>query len=281
MITRQEIAQKIQALQLPAPPATVARLLHLISSDKTSGPEIGAALELDPGLASRVLRLANSAALGGAGTVQSIPEAVLRVGLEGVHDLVLSLALAKSLHPAHLDYRPFWRHSLAVAHCAQTLQAHAHGLSGPHDESYTAGLLHDIGIIVLDHALGETYANVFATALATGRPLLEVENEMLAFDHTRAGELLLRAWKLPECLVSAVRHHHSPWHDSSPLVQLTYLADFVCNNQGLHHGSGYFPSTCYDTAWVNLGIADTQLPEIIANAQLGLQRAEEILRAAA
>jgi putative nucleotidyltransferase with HDIG domain len=280
MLTRFEIRERIASAQLPTPPAAVGRLLQLLGRDSTTAEDIAGALALDPGLATRVLRMANSAALGGGSEVNSIPDAVLRIGVDGIRNMVVSLGLVSHLKPKHCDYRAFWRHSLAVAHTAATLQSYCAKLTGPIEATYAAGLLHDIGIVVLDHVLGDEYANTLDTARTTGRQLCEVEVGHLSYDHTQAGEQLLQTWKLPQLLVDAVRHHHTPWVSESLILQLVHLADFICNNQGLHHGTGYFPGACCDRAWIDLGIDDKHLPSIIAETRQSLAKAEDTLRAA-
>ena len=281
MPVESDIARRIEAVNLPTPPAIAMRLSQLLARESVTGDDISAAIQLDAGMAARVLRLANSVALGGGGVVESIPEAVLRVGVDGVRDVVFALSMVGALKPLHFDHRPFWRHSLAVAHTAQILQVRAMKLDSPFPETYSAGLLHDLGMLVLDRALGEQYRDVFDAARATARPLFELEHEMLGTDHARAGGRMLEVWKLPALLIDAARHHHRPWAAESVVTQLVHLADFVCNNQGIHHGTGWFPESCPARAWEELGIDAADLPNIIIEVQRELVRAEEILKMAA
>lgn len=274
-----DILQRIEAVVLPTPPCALQRLVALLGKDTVTADEIAESVELDPGLASRVLRLANSPALGASG-VKSIPEAVLRVGIDDIRNMVLALSVAGAVKPRNFAYRPFWRHSFAVAHTTQLLAFHAAKLIGPRPESYAAGLLHDIGMVVFDRAIGDDYARVLETARNTDRPLHEVEAELLHIDHTEVGERLLRSWKLPEVLVDAARHHHDPWNSEHEVTSLVHLANFVCNNHGIDHGTAYFPTHCYDSAWLNLGIADVELPAIITEVQRELAAADHLLQSA-
>lgn len=279
-MTANQVVQQLETLNFPAPPVVVSRLVGLLAKDSVTASELGETMELDASMATRVLHLANSVAMGGATPVDSIEEAVLRVGVEGVRDMVFSLAMVGAMRPAHFDYRPFWRHSLAVAFTAQTLQAHALNLVSPFPETYAAGLLHDIGMLVLDRALGTQYRDVIDLAHTTSRPLVDVEHEMLGTDHAQTGGRMLEIWHFPQILIDAVTNHHQPWTSGQTITHLVHLADFICNHQGIHHGSGHFPQACDERVWNELGVEQAKLPEIAAKVQEELARAEAVLAAA-
>ena len=272
-----QVMQQLEAVNFPTPPAIVVRLVQLLAKDNVTSEEIAETMALDTSMATRVLQLANPVALGGGTQVESIPEAVLRVGVDGVRDIVFALAMVGAMRPSHFDYRPFWRHSLAVAFTAQALQARVQNLGTPFPETYTAGLLHDIGMLVLDRALGTQYRDVLDAARASARPLAEMEHELLGTDHALAGGRMLEIWRFPELLVDAVRHHHKPWASGHVVTQLVHLADFVCNHQGIHHGSGHFPESCAARIWEDLGIEQSELPQIMTAVQTDLTRAEAVL----
>ncbi len=272
-----QVLQQLETLSFPTPPAIVVRLVQLLSRDGVTAEEIGEAMSLDAGMATRVLHLANSVALGGSTPVDSIPEAVLRVGVDGVRDIVFALAMVGAMRPAHFDYRPFWRHSLAVAFTAQALQTQALKIVTPFPETYAAGLLHDIGMLVLDRALGARYHEVIEVARTTSRPLADVEHEILGTDHAKAGGRMLEVWRFPKLLVDAATNHHRPWVSGQVVTQLVHLADFVCNHQGIHHGSGYYPEDCDPRVWEELGVDRNNLPALVATVQAELARAEAVL----
>jgi HD-like signal output (HDOD) protein len=149
----------------------------------------------------------------------------------------------------------------------------------PFPETYTGGLLHDVGMLVLDRALGPRYRDVVEAARTTSRPLVDVEHEMLGTDHAQAGGRMLEVWHFPAILIDAVTNHHRPWVSGQLVTHLVHLADFICNHQGIHHGSGYFPHDSDDRVWVELGLEKSSLPEIVATVQAELARAEAVLAA--
>ncbi len=279
MTVNEQVTQQLETVNFPTPPVIVVRMVQLLAQDNVTAEEIGAAMALDASMAARVLHLANSVAVGGSTPVESIPEAVLRVGVDGVRDIVFALAMVGAMRPAHFDYRPFWRHSLAVAFTAQSLQTRALKLGETYPETYAAGLLHDLGMLVLDRALGDRYREVLDAARTTSRPLLEVEHEMLGTDHAQTGGRMLQVWRFPKILVDAVTNHHHPWVSGQVVTRLVHLADFACNHQGIHHGTGYFPEACDPRIWDELGIDAGELPQIIAEVQVELVRAEAVLAA--
>jgi HD-like signal output (HDOD) protein len=280
MPTQQPILQHIDTSGFPAPPAIVVRLVDLLARDDVTAEELGDTLSLDTSMAARVLKLANSVAVGGETPVESICDAVLRVGIEGVRDIVFSLAMVGAMRPLHFDYRLFWRHSLAVACTAQAFQLRLLNISRPFPETYTAGLLHDIGMLVLDHALGSGYREIMDKARSANRPLVDVEREILGTDHAVTGGRLLEAWHFPRILVDAVRCHHHPWAGGSGVTRLVQLADCACNLEGVDHGAGHRPVSDQEQLLGALGLAPEELPMLLAEVRGELQRAEAMLAAA-
>ncbi len=275
-----DVMQRLDAVEFPTLPSLVMRMAQLLGQPRTTAEEIAAAVEMDATLAARVLRLANSVMLGGVGEVESVTEAVIRIGVDGVRDIVFALSMMASLRPLNFDYRPFWRHSLAVAHTARLLQARAQQVETQFPETYSAGLLHDLGMLVLDRALGSQYKLVLAEARRSGRPLWEVEQELLALDHAEAGSRLLTAWDMPVRLIDAARLHHRPRSSENRVTHLVYLADLICNNLGFHHGTGFLPKTFADRAWFDLGMVETDFPVIAVEVLRGMDHVEMIIATA-
>ena len=276
MPTGDELLKRIDAANFPAAPVVLTRLSHLLTEEWVTGEQLAEVMALDAGIAARVLRLANSVHFRGKG-VKSIPEAVLRVGCDGVRDIVFALSAMRSLRPAQFDSRLFWRHSLAVAQATQVLQRRALNLPAPLPEGYAGGLLHDIGMVALDRALGSDYRPVLEAARTSGRPSHEVERERLGTDHAEVGGRLLELWRLPSALVTAVRAHHDPLGEDQLAAGLVHLADFVCNHHGLHHGTGYKPESAVAEIWDELGVGEAELPALTAALEQELGKADALL----
>ena len=277
--TSAELVKQLDVVGFPAAPEVVVKLSQLLHTDWVTAEQLAEVAMLDAGISARMLRLANSVYYRGHG-VKSIAEAVLRVGIDGVRDVVYALSLMRALRPMQFAYRPYWRHCLAVAQATQILQLRARKVAVPSTELHAAGLMHDIGMLVLDRTLGVGYGRILANAHEAARPLFEVEREMIDTDHADVGARLLERWNLPEQLAQATAGHHDPFLTASPTAQLVYLADFICNHHAVHHGTAYRPEVCTPEIWDALGIAEAELPEIVTEVDASLSKADAILAVA-
>lgn len=227
-----------------------------------------AELDRDPALAARVLKVANSPFYGRAGQIGTVRHAVALLGLTAVRSIAAAGCLDR-LTPARggpaFDGRRFRRHSLAVALATRALARHQ-GLP-IEAEAYMAGLLHDVGVLVLMRAMPEATSR-FDRAAAPPEGL-DAEYAQLGATHVQAGQLLAEAWQLPGWLVQALAQHHAPAapaRDASPhaaLPTLLALADTLAVRCGL----GLWPSdgTAGDGA-LPPGLA----PEAVTAVQSGL-----------
>ncbi len=278
MASGSDFVKRLDSVDFPAAPEVVVRLSRLLSEEWVTAEQLAEVMALDAGISARVLRLANSVYFRGQG-VKSVDEAVLRVGVDGVRDVVFALSLLRAFKPLHLDYRSFWRHSLAVAQTALVLQHRALNLHAPIPEVYAAGLLHDIGMLVLDRALGAGYGAILAKMREESRPLFVVERETLGTDHADVGGRLLEVWRMPTVLAQAVSGHHAPLEQDSAAAQLIHLADVICNQHAVQHGPGPKP-VAVPEVWDELGLAESELPMIVTEMYAGLAKADAILAAA-
>ncbi|HQF38727.1 MAG TPA: HDOD domain-containing protein [Opitutaceae bacterium] len=272
--------QQLGSVGFPAAPEVVLRLSQLLRTEWVRAEQLAEVAMLDATVSARVLRLANSVYYRGKG-VKSIAEAVIRIGIDGVRDVVYALSLMRTLRPMQFSHRQYWRHCLAVAQATQILQLRARKAVVSPSELHAAGLLHDIGMLVLDRTLGVGYGRILANAHESGRPLFEVEREMIDTDHADVGARLLETWHLPESLVQATAAHHDPAGEGEPAAQIVYLADFVCNLHAVHHGTAYRPEGSVSDVWSALGIDERELPEILTEVDASLDKADAILAVAA
>jgi len=198
---------------LPALPAAVIELLDMLCRDGVETRQVAATLSLDPVLAAKTLRLANSSFYGLPRRVSSVTEAVGVLGLGTVKTLVLTAAVAARFSPPRcegFDLQAFWRHSVAAAVFAR-LAAKQRELARCEidaEEAFTAGLLHDIGRLVLANASPANYERVLSCGQGDSVTLSQRELEGLGIDHATVGARLAEKWRLPVNIVDAVAHHH-------------------------------------------------------------------------
>lgn len=271
------IMARIEAF--PGFPATVTRLMTLLDNPDADLDEIEALLRYDAGLTANILRLANAAYFGFANQVGSVRQAVVMLGARRLTHLVTTScvnALMDGPVPGYeLPPGELWRHSIAVSVTAEELA----GMVGhaPADEVFTAGLLHDVGKLVLGEFLAEGLERVDAET-DPSTPFEAVERRVLGADHAEVGARILRHWAFPEPLVRAVRYHHEPEAADPPstVIDIVHVANVLCLMIGIgvgREGLQYAPSPA---AVVRLGIRTVEFEQLASRT---MQRVAQLTEA--
>ena len=210
-------------------PQAYVRICELVEDPDASLRDITVVVESDPALAGRVLRLANSAYMGLATQVESIDHGVSVLGMNQIHDMALATSAVGSLSNLRADLiniYDFWRMSVYCAVCARRFAVFAY-LPTP-QRLFLAGLLHNIGNLVLAHVLPDEFAECHYQAVAKSQPYHLVQRELLGFDYAEVGAELMYQWKLPEALVRPVERHTGaftdPTDDEQPCAAVMHLA---------------------------------------------------------
>ncbi len=218
--------------ELPPLPLVVQELLAVMRRPESSAEDITRVLSADQALAGKILRLVNSSFYGMPGHVGTISQAVVILGHAALRNLAMSLAVVDAIGrdlPAERR-QVFWQHALATAAGAEVIARQA-GLPEP-EEAFVAGLLHDIGHLILAIALPVEYERAAAGGIL-GDP--DRERDAIGMDHCRAGRLVLQHWRLPSSLVECVRLHHSAGSclgGHTPLLTVVALGDRLARLQG-------------------------------------------------
>lgn len=219
--------------KLPPLPGSTLRILNLIRDINASSRQMAAAVEYDPSLAARVLRMANSPIYSRQKNVSSINQAIDVIGTKSLYDIVMmgmaSDAFAKEIRGSVIG-RTIWEHSLAVALLARELSRML-GMRGT-DEVFICGLLHDIGKIMLLRADIENYSQILN--YKTEADMLNWERETFAYDHAEVGSLVAQGWRLPDDVCQSILNHHTASHTVQPLfiTHLINIANLVANYNG-------------------------------------------------
>jgi HD-like signal output (HDOD) protein len=197
--------------RLPSAPEIAQRVLIAVNREDANLDHLAKLIVRDQALAARLLRLANSAFFALPSRVTSIPHAVTLLGFDRVRDIVLGLSVWNVLDnrdPAgHRFRRGLWMHSATVAAAAKMLAEQTGGDGGT---AFAAGLMHDIGKLVLGLRLGGTYWAMLDDAVQRGVTAADAETEALGCHHGTVGGWLLQLWQLPPGLTDPVAMHHDP-----------------------------------------------------------------------
>ena len=201
-----------QVSHLVSLPEVCLRVEDILRSERATAEDLAEAILTDPGLTAKLLRMVNSAFYGLSRRVETVSHAVTLVGFEEIRCLVWASAAAealRSLPVEGLDVDAFWRHCVFCGNAASALVGRRSRRGREAD--LVAGLLHDVGWLVLGHHVPDrTAALLEISGNGQGKRLVR-ERELFGFTHAEAGGALLRLWKLPESLWMPVEFHHEPW----------------------------------------------------------------------
>ena len=213
-VIRSERVKKIVGRSdvLPTPPETYLRLTELLEDSHSSMEDVAEVVESDPALTAKLLQVVNSVAFGIGGGVTTVQQAVQLAGVEVISALLLGLQ-ARNFAEARLKNRKllseFWQHSLEIATRCRTV-ARVEGMNTRGQATcFTAGLLHDVGKLVLATHEEKEYSAAVARARRERVPLHKIEAEVYGATHADIGAYLLGLWGLPDEIITAVERHHS------------------------------------------------------------------------
>jgi HD-like signal output (HDOD) protein len=215
---------------LPPLPAVMSDLIDAINSEDTDFRSLGRIIARDPSMTLDVLKIANSAFYGLQTKVNSIEQAVRMLGISEIASLCISCSTTRSLKAPQgvetVDLNRFWRHSVATGVIAKIVCAK---LSvGRWDSLYLAGLIHDVGAVILDRFKHDVYKEVLELTGRENISVREAEEQVMGASHDTVGGWLMEKWKLPEVFVQVASYHHtvSPASDKYRIVvAIISLAD--------------------------------------------------------
>jgi putative nucleotidyltransferase with HDIG domain len=242
------LAMELSALQIRVArtpglgmlPQVMTQVLKLVDSPNASPRQVGTLIERDAGLASKLLKTANSSYYGMPGKVRTVSQAISVMGLSAVRSVIVSQIYQQMTsgraQARRFDRIAFWQHSLAAATAAKIL-ARLKGYNDP-EEAFLAGLLHDAGRLVLDRFLPNEFDQVITLSLERVCTLIEAEREVLGYTHLEVGEMLAELWQLPDRLREAIRTHHDPVpFEESPIGCLVFTANVLAHQVGFCVGA--------------------------------------------
>lgn len=250
--------------ELASFPDLYFRLKEMLDSPSSSAKRIADLVSGDVGLSAKLLRLVNSPIYAPATPVDSVTRAVTFIGTNELATLALGITAInyfKDIPAELIDMPTFWRHSLTCAVLGMIL-ARRQGL--PPERFFTAGLLHDVGRLLLFKKLPYASTEAMIHARENFLPLFEAERILLEFDHTDVSKVLLTEWKFPEAMAQAINFHHDPMHATDPQSGATlHLADIMANAVGIADGGMYAVPDLDPAAWTELNMQPTEIHALI------------------
>ncbi len=233
----QEILQTVlQSQDLPTLPVMASKLITLMAHEETTLADIAKLISRDVALSAKILKVSNSAFYHFPQQIGSIQQAVSILGTNAVRSLVLSFSFLnsdKGDFQNSFDFKKFWKHSLAAAAASRLLVEKVKGVEP--EEVFVAGLLQNLGELILARTIPKAYEQVLKTETASNVDRLAVEERIIGADHSTIGSEVARSWGFPESLFLPIRYHHAPasydGDDENILttIKAVYLSDLLIN----------------------------------------------------
>jgi putative nucleotidyltransferase with HDIG domain len=197
--------------ELPPLPAVAARVMGMADDDKTSALDLSQVLSTDQALTAKLIKISNSAYYGFARKVSTVREAVVVLGFKQVRQVAVGASMLNSFKKTSVsddvfDLDLFWGHSIAVAVAAEGIAKKTRACRP--EDAFTAGILHDIGRVVLKMTMPDQFREAVMEARQGYQSLHDAEIQHTGFDHSEVGKALGEQWKFPQHLTDAVACHH-------------------------------------------------------------------------
>lgn len=227
--------------ELPPMPASIASLLEMfLEEDSISAAKVEKIISSDQSLTMNVLKLCNSAFFGLRQEVSSIKQAASLIGLKALKALALG-SFVRQITDQKLDgylieKGGLWEHSLSVAGGSRLIAERY--LKGFEDTAFTAGIIHDIGKIIMSKYLQKEFAEIISLIKKNNIPFHEAEKRICGVTHADIGQMVAERWKLPNILIDVIRNHHTPKNAvvNKQLVSVVHISDSISEILGTTEG---------------------------------------------
>jgi len=215
-------------------PEITTKIITVVDDPRSTARDLHTIIKNDPALATKILKVVNSAFYGLPGQVSDLDRAIVLLGLSAVKNIAISASISRLFTGVQLSdnfsARDVWKHSVAVGVATRQFCSLI-GKRAFAEEAFLAGLIHDLGLLVERQAFPEHLAEVIQSASRDGRPMCDVENEMIGADHQVLGAALAAKWKFPRPLQTVLGYHHniSRLKDEHRLLPaIVHVADTFC-----------------------------------------------------
>jgi len=262
------------------------KLVGMLDQATISNEDIVHVLKFDTVLTAKLLRACNSPFFGLEEPVSSVEQAVLILGHQQVLHIVLSIAFSSSMAAPLPGYaaeaKELWQHSLVTALAAENIARNGNAVPVEPPIAFTAGLLHDIGKVVMNHVLTPDCQSAVRERIAQdSRSRTEAEREIIGADHAEVGKCLLETWRLPENIIEAVGNHHAPISVPQPkLSSLVHAANCLAHLIGSNLGWEAFAERADAGAVAALEIDQVKLDGLIITAHDSMRQVENLMQMA-
>jgi HD-like signal output (HDOD) protein len=263
---------------IPTLPTVVDRMSTLLRNPETSAEEIGRVITTDQALASKVLKLVNSAFYGFPGKISTITHAVVILGFATIKNIVLTASIFKALKRNEkgltgFNLEEFWLHSIACGAAAKSLSRSCGFVNA--DEAFIAGLIHDLGKIVFCQYLPKEFHRILQVTEKKKILIYDSEKELFGVTHQEVGGILAKKWNLPSSLQHAIEFHHEPLktRDHYLLTALVHCADILVRAMDFGNSGDNKIPLMSEQVWKTMKLSSRNLPAILADISEEFEKA--------
>lgn len=259
-----------KAEKIPTIPAVAWEIQRTVADPKSAADDLSRLIQNDQSLTAKVMRMVNSAYYGLRQKVKSVKQAVVILGFNTVKSLAVSAALLDrfptggEVHGFHRGR--FWEHTIAVACISRLL---ARKIEVPRDEEevyFVAGLLHDLGKVILDRYFEERFVSILDKMAAENLSFYNAEVALGGVTHAEVGGILAAQWEFPAEHIAAIRFHHDPIRpngEHQKLISAVHFADCLAKAEGLGSGGDDDITGLSERAVASLGISEDAVSHMI------------------
>ena len=229
----------LKACDIPPVPMVALKVLKLIEDPDSTLEDLPRVIMGDPAMATRILKIANSAFYGSRRNIDTVSQAITIIGFNTVKSVVLAASTREIYKGFGIIEQKLWEHSLAVSTASGLISGEVTFLK--REEAAVSGLLHDVGKVIMNNSHPEKYSIVTQMVYEKKEPYASIEDDIFGFDHAEVGSMMAEKWGFPEILCNVIRKHHT-WSSDDPLGGDLYksslcsaiaLADALCARLGI------------------------------------------------
>jgi putative nucleotidyltransferase with HDIG domain len=267
---------------LPSLSVVVMELLNSFDQSDASVGVLAEKVSRDQALTAKTLRIANSSFYGLPNKVTTIQQAILVLGTDCIRTLITAAAVTDNFQAsthATFDFKVFWRHAASTALCAKLI---AKELKLNQDYAFIAGLLHDIGRLVLVSSFPQQYSQAIAYRDLHDIHMLDAERKVLGVDHTAAGLALAEYWKFPIAMQKAIGGHHAPKiQDHGDIPGVVHIADAIVHALDLGGYEHDLVPPMNESVWSRLNLGPDTLRIVFRQTETEFEEACQIFSVSA
>ncbi|MEN6317566.1 MAG: HDOD domain-containing protein [Syntrophaceae bacterium] len=278
-MTSDEILKSVK--NIPAFPAVALKVMELIDDPDFSLMDLADIIKYDQAISANILRICNSAYFGLRYKVETIRDAVMRLGQQNIIRAVQAAGVSRFYKNAKgygIEASKLWEHSVGVALMSQILSKRIFHCEDA--RLYATSLLHDIGKVIMGEFVDQSFLKIYSLVSEKGISFLEAEEEVIGINHAELGGKIASHWNFPADMRDAIIYHHRPDlmpDGGSQSAWLVYLADQACIMMGIGLGSDGLAYKGLSEAIVRLQIRQKDFEECIMMMLGDLERAKELL----